>query len=271
MGFFKESSYCVLPYFTNHNKAVYFPNLNYSENFWNKIKKTKYVDLVDQFPKSCVNEVLSKLDTFPNSEVDLDYNKLTKKYNKYTREVNEIEILETKFGTVGSYYAKNEKIYMTQKSGNESKNFEKTLILAIMKHKNKDVGELGSLVWHKRIAVAEYFLGKLKDYVPQKYKVDSKKYLQKLGFDIKIDMSKINTKKFTVQEENVFNTLYRHRGEVVSFDTLANVLWEDKADEKYSLEAMAKVIENLRKKIINQGINKEIIVTKRGKGYFLQN
>ena len=74
-------------------------------------------------------------------------------------------------------------------------------------------------------------------------------------------------RNLTKQEEKVLKELVGNTGNYVTFDKIGEILWEDKIDEKYSLSAMAKVMENLRRKIKGIGVNKEVIFTKRGKGY----
>ena len=95
----------------------------------------------------------------------------------------------------------------------------------------------------------------------------SKRYLEKLGFrqeEIKIN---INNPIFTKQEKDVLGALIRNAGQIVSFDDMADIIWKDNSDQKFSLEAIAKIIQNIRIKIRTLGIIKEIIFTKRGSGY----
>ena len=95
----------------------------------------------------------------------------------------------------------------------------------------------------------------------------SNKYLVKLGFpqkEIKINLENII---FSKQEKDLLTALIKNKGKILDFDQVANIIWKDKADDKFSLEAMAKLVENLRRKIKTLGINKEVIFTKRGKGY----
>jgi len=61
--------------------------------------------------------------------------------------------------------------------------------------------------------------------------------------------------------------LIRNAGQIVSFDDMADIIWKDNSDQKFSLEAIAKIIQNIRIKIRTLGIIKEIIFTKRGSGY----
>lgn len=249
LGHYQRGGFYVLPEFNSHKKVVYFPDLNYSAKFWSLISKCKACDLGDKYPKGAVDEVNSKINA--------------KKSTKLTIEGITFDLLNTEYGTVGSYH----KNVMTHRIGNTKEEFEKTFTLMKLLLQNKDRGEIGDVVWHKRNAVIEYLFGKLKTIDSLTLSKESNEYLERLGFGEKIVIPKLNN--LTRQEEDVLNLLQANQGSVVSFDEVANVLWKDKTDDKFSLEAMAKVIENIRKKIKAVGINKELIFTKRGSGYLL--
>ncbi|MFA7301508.1 MAG: helix-turn-helix domain-containing protein [Candidatus Shapirobacteria bacterium] len=251
LGYFQDGGYYVLPYFDKHKKSVYFPDLNYSNKFWRLITNSKSINLGDEFPKEAIDEIKSKVE--PKSSRTITHEGIT------------IELLETEYGTRGSYYQN----IMTQRKGNNKEDFEKTFTMMKLLLINKDKAEIGNMVWHKRNAVVEYLFGAEKFNNSVKLTTDSNKYLEKLGFYKKLILPKLNS--LTIQEEKVWELLQNNAGEIVSFDQVANALWQDKVDDKFSLEAMAKVIENLRKKVRESGINKEMIFTKRGKGYILIN
>lgn len=249
LGYFQNNGYYVLPEFNRDRKAVYFPDLNYSSKFWSLISKSKAHDLGDKFPKIAVDEVNSKIKA--------------KKSKCITYKGIAFELLETEYGTIGSF----NKYTMTNRIGNSKREFEKTFTLMNLLIKNRDRGEMGSVVWHKRNAVIEYLFGKFKSQESLDLTKKSNDYLERLGFGRKLELSKLNN--LTRQEEDVLNLLLTNQGIIVSFDEVANTLWKDKIDDKFSLEAMAKVVQNIRKKIKATGINKEVIFTKRGSGYLL--
>ena len=96
---------------------------------------------------------------------------------------------------------------------------------------------------------------------------DSTAFLTKLGFPIKEVLIDLEDRNFTKQELNVLKLLIKNKDKVVTFDEIAENIWHEHVDDKFSLESLAKIIQNLRNKIRNQGIKKEVIFTKRGKGY----
>ena len=91
---------------------------------------------------------------------------------------------------------------------------------------------------------------------------ESTKYLEKL----KASSKQIITKpvNLTKSENIVFNLLLRNKNKLVSFDEIANWLWEDKSEEKYSEYAITKLIERLKRKS-----PKNLIQAQRGVGYIL--
>ncbi len=70
----------------------------------------------------------------------------------------------------------------------------------------------------------------------------------------------------TVKEEAVFRLMLEKTPTVVSFDEIGNILWSDL--EKFSLQAIAKLIERIRGKLRLSGLNKDVLFTRRGKGYY---
>jgi biotin operon repressor len=98
----------------------------------------------------------------------------------------------------------------------------------------------------------------------------SQHYLQKLGFPYPVILNfRKLIKTLTIQEEKVLRLLTASKTTIVSFDTIAQEIWGSDHLSRFSLEAIAKLIQNLREKIRQSGINKNIIFTVRKKGYFL--
>lgn len=118
-------------------------------------------------------------------------------------------------------------------------------------------------------------IGSLNDLSPLYYNTPleliekSNKYLEKLGFSKKTVIDSTNP-IFTEKESLLLEELINNQGKILTFEKCSEILWEDESFEKFSLEAIAKVIENIRKKIRELGINKEVIFTKRGSGCFLR-
>jgi hypothetical protein len=108
-------------------------------------------------------------------------------------------------------------------------------------------------------------------------KKSNENYL-KLGYPVKsslqlndgqvyIDGQKIVS--LTKNQTNILQVLLESEGSIVSFDELAKIMWEEDHIEKYSLSSITKMVHLLRQGLKSNGLLKEVIFTKRGKGYIL--
>lgn len=68
---------------------------------------------------------------------------------------------------------------------------------------------------------------------------------------------------------DILKILIQHKSRVVSFDTIGELYWKDKVDDKFSLEALAKVIEKLRDTLERNNIPSNLVKTARKRGYLL--
>ena len=73
--------------------------------------------------------------------------------------------------------------------------------------------------------------------------------------------------KLTRQEYQLLSNLIENPRNMLTFDEIADILWPN--GEDYSLWAITKLIERLRKKLSQNGISPHLIQTKRKKGYSL--
>jgi DNA-binding winged helix-turn-helix (wHTH) protein len=303
MGEYQNNGFAVIPTLDNNPKSVHFPNLPYSKEFWKSINLNSNKNLSGDYPKSAIDEVkklLSKQRNDDNNtklnEIKSDWEKIEKdffkdlnsflNFGKALSKVDNINVLITPYGTRGSFnpprignkFNLNVTSRIDQPAGNIAVGILQNLYII-------DTwigGEIGEENYIKRMSAISFLMKNtiFKKYFPdfvdltkqnyttnQKLITKSKGFLKKLGFaekTVELSKSLIN---LTKQEEQVLKLLENHKGKVVSFDQVARVLWKDKRDDKFSLEAMAKVIEKLRKKIKGIGVNKEVIFTKRGSGY----
>jgi DNA-binding response OmpR family regulator len=71
------------------------------------------------------------------------------------------------------------------------------------------------------------------------------------------------------KEKKVMYELIKNSNNIVKFDIIADILFED--SNSFSLFAQAKVIQRLREKLEKNGVSGSFIQTIRGKGYLLKN
>jgi hypothetical protein len=294
-GLYQKGDFYVLPHPEKLNiRTVYFPDLNYSKDFWKKIRDCKSINLGESFPKECVEEVASKLPSKESLGVQKIINSWRLKESEFFKttdmlfvgsfkNIKSIEVLLTPYGTLGSYYLKGGRLTVTHRTDINPDDIGRKILYLLVKLSNRKNAEIGEPEWLNRKAIISYLLRntKLKKILPgakstspqkkeSELKRESDKYLERLGFNYKNNLVKISqwgkitiadqdiNELFTRQEEYVVRILARNRGKIVGFSEF---------DKVPSLYALSKIIENIRKKISNIGINTEVITTVRGKGY----
>jgi DNA-binding winged helix-turn-helix (wHTH) protein len=99
---------------------------------------------------------------------------------------------------------------------------------------------------------------------------ESSQYLKSLGFGSHQSLAEFSHIDFSHQEKVFLNTLLEKSNEIVSFNNMANSLWQDQADEKYSLYSMAKIAQKVRQKLKDNGINRTLVYTLRKQGYLFK-
>jgi len=302
---YSGGNYYVLPHQDNGNqRAVFFPNLPYSKNFWRVINFCASDSLSHSFPKEATGEVRELLSKYKKNtyqkeclKIAEDWKKIENKFfndiDKFLNfkmalsKIEKINILITPFGTLGSFnpprVGNNFNLIITSRVDFPAGNIGAGILQNLYIVQNKTGGEIGSGDYLKRMSAIEFIFKNtvFSKYYPSFENPDNDKfsvssslptksnaYLKKLGFpQEKIDLLK--SEIFSPQEGRLLKCLQEKKGKIVSFDQTSQILWGRNSYDKYSPQAMAKVIENIRRKIKDQGINKEVIFTKRGKGYSL--
>jgi hypothetical protein len=74
---------------------------------------------------------------------------------------------------------------------------------------------------------------------------------------------------FTVQEEGLLRFFLAHANQLVSRDSVADVLWGDRVVEKYSDWTIDKTVSNLRRKMAEIGAVEQKLLTVKKRGFFL--
>ena len=96
-------------------------------------------------------------------------------------------------------------------------------------------------------------------------KSEKEKEIKRVKNNFIIYGEKVN---FSKKELAVFNSLYKKKGRVVSFDCLGDALWQNEPD-KFSLWAIAQTVRRLKRKLSTYFINPQIIRSVSGEGYIL--
>jgi len=96
----------------------------------------------------------------------------------------------------------------------------------------------------------------------------SEEYLSTLGIKPKNGILATMPVNLSGRETEILNALKRRQGEIVSFDEISRITFPE--EDKFSLYAVSKIIERLRGKLEQAGIDGSIIQTLRGEGYRLK-
>lgn len=204
-------------------------------------------------------------------------------------QISHIEVRVTSFGSISSWSLdrKTGKLlcYLREDAG--VGNIVKAIVMSLMDHTPKY-----SYSWEQRMAISDFLLTKTKlgrilgDYkevvpslvtVDKKLRNESKKYLSSLNFPLKENVVELNGRQIVISgrdvgkllsrsEKDILIELARNKGEVVSFDKVADILWGE--DDYKSLWAVNKSVQRLRVKLnSNWGLPISSLKTLRKRGY----
>jgi len=302
LGYYSQYHYCLLPYPNKFRDSVYLPDLSYSPKFWKSIKKFKSERLVDEFPKTARDEILSKT-TFPATGYDRrnilkDWQTLEPKFwqivkkmgifTKIIPKIGKISCLITPFDTAGSFSSKKVRgkihIEMTLRVDRPVSDLAWNLIAIMLINLSPDFGQKK---WGEKQEIVNFLiyetsLAKILGPRPkeiwcqEKDRRENEKYLAKLGFPIINPLKKVGEELYvgaklahrylSVSEYRVFKKLYCEKN--ITPEQIADILWRGNP-EKFSLWAITKLVSRLRRKLRKLGVAGEVIKTARNRGYFL--
>lgn len=197
---------------------------------------------------------------------------------KYFPKLNniDIEINPSLYGTIGSYWIQENKIILLPRYDRSLKAIQKLLINALVHYffypdfKNLD---RKTAAWFEKQKRAKEIQLKLIKGKKGKSMIDilntnfagqlayeSAQYLNSLGYPVEKDL--ILPTKLTPYENKIYSLLTENKNKLVTYDLIADTLWQDKTDEKFSEYAITKLVERLRKKMPANSIHSQ-----RGIGY----
>ncbi len=289
MGLYTDNGFLVLPKpVKNSLKSVVFPDFNFSPKFWQAISSCHHVDLIKPFPKPAVSEAIALVPqntAYPApAGIDQDIHNFINKLSKIIPgtkipTVNSIKILLTPYGTSGSFYPQKCRgywnIYLTYRFDLDPKIIYQTIFQAYITIITKINAEVGQKPWFVRQGIGDFFFKlhfpsvKINQPFTVKQLADSKAFLKKLNLYSPILKTQEPDQLLSPQEKKLYQILISNSGRVVTYDEISQSLWEDQSYQKFSLFAISKVIEGLRKKTSVSGLPPDLIRTARGRGYFI--
>ncbi len=186
----------------------------------------------------------------------------------------EIVISPQLTGSFGSFDIDEKRIVIRPRFDRNIVGLKKLIVRAITVYENP---KLKSTLLHNEVEknVLRFGLGGkslrqiLYKNMAGKYIEESCEYLNELGYEIKGEYVDFDKLKLTKKERLIVDLLQKNCNQLVTNDQIADVVWGEYVEEKYSLYAISKLIDRLRRKIYeNSGRN--VIHSQRGVGYVMQ-
>ena len=303
-GFFQKNDLLILPSKVLSQKSIFFPDLPYTKKFWRLVKsvslgkKKGRLGIANLYPKELLNEAgkisegFALLSKPQNKTVEILNNVISslEKHYLFQKELDSLEkiiILPTTFGSGSSFSfrenGKKKEIVITLRDDfppeEAGRSLIKTLLLLTSdKFKGPNL--------EKREIVTEFIIDSFFPYltnnvsisIDKKLKSLSEKYLAKLGFSKKNPLyekggeiyinGKIANKYLSKQEIILTQLVLQKSPEIVTYDEIAQAIWKEEVEQKFSLWAITKLKQKLSKKVEKFGA-KDVIKTVRNEGYAL--
>lgn len=208
--------------------------------------------------------------------------------------IDQVEVRLTNFGSIGSWNIlgenNNKSVCYIRKDADISHLAESILTQLFYKHMFEY-----QMSWEGIESTVDYLISKsilstlFQSYKPtmqgiklasNKTKLDSEKYIETLevpNYQAKLktinDKFYINEKnidnKLTKNEHKILKLLIKNTQEIVTIDKIAETIWTYDED-KFSLWAINKQMQRLRKKLTDNGMPLNCITVVRGRGYILK-
>jgi len=290
------------------DRVVYFPDIpEFTQSFdlyTQQLIKEKNSLFIPSSVKDAINNFVQKKERYFEKKLNTVKN-IMEKYNEdvleglkkiYPKELS-IIITPSFFGTSGHYDSvQNNELKISPRIDRDPMEIYKLIITAIshelytdekyhiqnmnalpynqwLTKQNKSTelfNNLFSQKYGKMIGLAKETTKTLKNNYAGNLAIESLQYLEKLGHPLVSTLIKVEQiKNLSATEKSILQELLNNRGNIVKFDRIGDLMWQASAIEKYSLYAISKAIERIRRKLELSSINQNIIHTERGKGYLL--
>jgi hypothetical protein len=297
--FWQKKGFLLLPYdaLNFSGREIYFPNLNYSKTFWGQAKQlAKNLNFVSM-PLGITPQI-SLPDPLPNTKkLESKWQKVERNFWKfcltnfpdYFFNLKTFEIWVTRYDRLSSFTRDHAWVHFESSPGDVAE----AILSGAFRQKHYEDG----YTWEESESFVDNLITSstlsvlFPNYKPtlvgvrakevSKYVADSKAYFKKLGYMdepvFSLNEGQIMTADqpiaycLTKTENEILTQLLAAQGQIVSFETIGDIIWQEKACENYSEWAIAKTIQRLRSKISGLGITPEVIQTKRGRGYLMEN
>lgn len=181
-----------------------------------------------------------------------------------------------RYGTVASSYWSSSHYYLRADRGVAD------LAAMIINHTLYEIRKTVGVTWTKREALMDFIMTRpamkklFPDFEPvftqlarvsARARSESEKYLRELGVSQPREEFEVERMRLSKLEKKVMQTLVDHKGELVTYDELADTVWG--VGEFKTFWALNKLVERMRVKLDKMGIEGKRVESVRGQGYLL--
>lgn len=309
-GFYYFHKFAVLPYLELGNAAcVYLPEFDFKSipSYWDSVKDLK--DELPLRPNIVLFESTRAIVADSFVSLDARVLEIEKEWRviessvwdfliyvapRYFSPLTRLDVRVTSYGTSASFQESSDGAhsvlcYLRQDMGVAEiiEGLLSSLLFPDMKRFN--------FSWENRESVADFFvyllvqkgilpgstltMKSLKELKPELI-AESGRYMHRLGLVIEKPFLLERGQVFfnhhslvgivTAQQLKLLKLLVRRSGELISYDQLGDVLWQDDPDS-FSLEALTKQMQRLRGVLLEHGVDGRHLEVVRGTGYILHN
>jgi hypothetical protein len=302
---FQKMRAIVLPYL--HPDAWYLPDYDLFKNKefrrrlenirqdWFEITDIRLLEMVEEKFDQYIDQINEQDQEMFEREAR-EFLAICQELLPVVKKVNSLTVIPTKFGTGASHFMnKNESGVNLTVTYRLDKGYVYALrgLLSVLVQLTMEDDDTNINNWRLRIGVADFlafdtvfnkfFEGKMNRTLQfiDEYKgeliEDAITYFAKMGYPLesmfKAEKEGIlfNNKPIiglSNKEIEVLELLIDRKRQIVTFDQLGEMYWKNEPD-KFSLQALAKLIEKLRRSLEKNGINESYIRTVRKRGYLL--
>lgn len=289
--------------------CVYLPKIDFKSypEFWNRIKLAEDQIPLENVPtkiREFIRESISpilKMDVTVQNRLEKSWLKIEKEFWSTVTylfpacfdEISELEVWITSFGTLSSYShlsSKNQNkmiAYVREDFGIEQ--LAEAIITTLYLKKY----DYSSEHWELSEGVSDFLLTTsglsklLPKYIPtlENLKIDNSKliqckdYLSILGVPPPLNLgikneqlfagTEIIEQKFSKDQAMILKLLINRKGQIVTYDDIADIIWSQENADKYSTWAINKHIQRIKAKIASMNIYSINIMPVRSRGYMI--
>lgn len=305
--FYQKKGFLVLPEIaTKSVNTIFFPNLPivHHQIFWERVRETATnegklpLDIAGQLKNEIVKATPP---TLIRGQWEKCAPQFWRELNQFLPEIaskiTRLTIRQTAYGSRASSVRKDKalpgEVTIYLRFDAQISHIPAAIFIATLDNVSEK-GLLKGFTWEERQSIGDFLMRhtslakifphhestilSVRKDINESLRQKAKNYVTELGFPPKqlFEVNEnnqvvLNKKCITLRpnEQHVFSLLIEKRNQIVTTEEIAARLWSTDTENRFSLYAISKVVERLRKQVQAVGIFPGIIETRRGQGFVL--